>query len=150
MIVYPDTSFLCALYRLQDNSALAVRYRDSLEEPVSVTSIVLYEFRQSVRLQIFLHRNDAAKGYGERDGLEMLAKLENHLEAGILRVMAIDWARVANRAETLSALHTLHGGYGGFDVLHVATAVELSSEIFLTFDLRQARLARKAGLKVRP
>jgi hypothetical protein len=36
------------------------------------------------------------------------------------------------------------------DILHVAIALELRAGIFFTFDRRQSRLARRAGMIVRP
>ena len=58
MIAYPDTSFLCALYREQDNSERALTYRDTMSEPLHVTRLLLWEFRQSVRFQAFRHSNN--------------------------------------------------------------------------------------------
>jgi hypothetical protein len=37
-----------------------------------------------------------------------------------------------------------------FDLLHVGLAVTLGATDFLTFDARQATLAKAAGLKVKP
>ena len=61
---YPDTSFLCALYRLQANSSEAAAYFATMPGPLEVTTLLLYEFRQAVRFQIRLHRHDAARGLG--------------------------------------------------------------------------------------
>ena len=36
------------------------------------------------------------------------------------------------------------------DLLHVAIALECGAQIFLSFDKRQRRLAKAAGLKVKP
>ena len=121
-----------------------------MDEPIAVTSLVLFEFRQSVRLQTFLHRNDATRGYGDLEGSKMLAKLSENLGAGLLRIASVDLANVFAVAESLSGSHTSGGGYGSFDILHVATAIELRADYFLTFDGRQAVLAKAAGLKVRP
>ena len=51
-------------------------------------------------------------------------------------------------AERLSAAHTRKGGHRTLDVLHVATAMHLKAEIFLTLDGGQATLAKAVGLKV--
>ena len=55
MTAYPDTSFLCALYRQQDNSREAAAHFKGMTEALHVTSLLLYEFRQSLRLQVWLH-----------------------------------------------------------------------------------------------
>ena len=49
MNAFPDTSFLFALYRPQDNSPVARKYYGTMTEPVHVSGLLLYEFRQSVR-----------------------------------------------------------------------------------------------------
>lgn len=150
MTAYPDTSFLCALYRRQDNTVQALALRAKIPEALPVTSLVLFEFRQSVRFQTWLHRQDAAKGYGEREGTKMLADLQSDLDAGLVEIIPADWAKVHSRAEQLSAQHTGKTGRRAFDILHVATAVELEAKHFLTFDGGQSALAKAVGLKVKP
>ena len=58
MKAFPDTSFLCSLYRLQEFSPRAIAQMALLEKPLLVSTLLLFEFRQSVRLQIFLHTKD--------------------------------------------------------------------------------------------
>ena len=147
---YPDTSFLCAIYREQDNSSQADAFFKTLAEPLSVTALVLYEFRQSVRWQTFLHRNDPSKGYGDKEGAQMLADLQSDLSSGLLQIAPVDWAKTISVAEHLSAQHTSKGGHRAFDILHVATALELKAKEFLTFDAQQSALAKAVGLKVKP
>ncbi|MEO6785559.1 MAG: hypothetical protein ABI318_05440, partial [Chthoniobacteraceae bacterium] len=106
MTAYPDTSFLCALYREQDNSKTADAHRMAMMGILPVTSLVLFEFRQSVRFQTWLHRQDAAKGYGDREGAKMLADLRSDLDSGLVEIIPADWAKVHSRAEQLSAQHT--------------------------------------------
>jgi predicted nucleic acid-binding protein len=150
VIAFPETSFLCALYRRQDNTETALTTRAAMKEPLHVSSLVLFEFRQSVRWQTWLHRKDAAKGYGEREGAKMLADLQSDMDAGLVQIVPVDWAKVHSTAERLSAQHTGKGGHRGFDILHVATALELDAKVFLTFDTRQSALAKAMGLKARP
>jgi predicted nucleic acid-binding protein len=52
-------------------------------------------------------------------------------------------------AERLSASHSEKLGTRSLDVLHVAAAVVLGAKEFHTFDTRQAKLAKAAGLKVK-
>ncbi len=80
----------------------------------------------------------------------MLADFQTDLERGLVRVVPVDWLGVINRAEQLSAQRTGKSGSRAFDILHVATALELGVEEFLTFDVRQGALARALGLQVRP
>ena len=150
MTCYPDTSFLCALYREQANSKTADAHRKAMTGILPVTSLVLFEFRQSVRFQTWLHQKDASKGYGGVAGAKMLADLQSDLDAGLVEILPVDWAKVHSRAEQLSAQHTGKAGYRAFDILHVATALELEAKQFLTFDSGQSALAKAVGLKVKP
>lgn len=63
MRCFTDTSFLCALYREQDNSERADAFMGRLKGEVVVSSQVLWEFRQSARFQVFRHQNDKSKGF---------------------------------------------------------------------------------------
>jgi hypothetical protein len=55
---------------------------------------------------------------------------------------------VVAQAATLSTKHTERVGARAIDLLHVAGALTLGSELFLTTDGRQAQLAKAEGLKV--
>ena len=68
MIAFPDTSFLCAFYRRQDNSAPAAAYFKAMSEALHVSGLLLYEFRQRMRFQVWLHARDKNKGYPRADG----------------------------------------------------------------------------------
>lgn len=150
MIGYPDTSFLCALYVAQTTSAAAIGHYQRMKEQLQVSSLLLGEFRQSVRFQIFRHSRDATQGYARKTGLEVLAKLQANLDAGALVVVAAEWADVINIAERISAQRTIGGGHRFLDLLHVATALHLGAAEFLSFDANQRKLAAAEGLVVKP
>ncbi|MBN8709877.1 MAG: hypothetical protein BGO12_04535 [Verrucomicrobia bacterium 61-8] len=152
MNTFADTSLLCALYREQDNSRQADQLMQRESAPVHVSSLVLFEFRQSVRLQAFRFSRGRTQGYSKTEAHRMLETLQaNIIAAGRLVISPVDdWARVYSIAEELSAQFTMQAGHRSFDVLHVATALHLGAGHFLTFDVRQATLAKAAGLRVKP
>jgi predicted nucleic acid-binding protein len=150
MTAFPDTSFLCAFYRRQDNSAAAAAHFKAMPEALHVSGLLLYEFRQSVRFQVWLHGRDKNKGYPETDCDHALADLQTDLDTGTVVVVTADWADVYRLAETLSKRHTMAGGHRSLDVLHVATALHLGAKEFLTFDANQRKLATAEKLKVKP
>ena len=150
MIAFPDTSFLCALYRRQDNSPQAAVYFKTVPEALHVSGLLLYEFRQSVRFQVWLHARDKTKGYPPADCDRALADLQTDLDTGALVVATADWPDVHRLAETISKRHTIAGGHRSMDVLHVATALHLGAREFLTFDTNQRKLAAAEKLKVKP
>lgn len=144
---FPDTSFLFAVFREQANSAVADAWMDRRIEPVPLSSLVIFEFRQSVRLQARLFAQDRTKGFGqgEADALQVL--LTRDLESGLFVQAAVDWPAVHHVAELLSTQHTRELGCRFADILHVATALHLGARRFLTFDPVQRRLARAAKLE---
>ncbi len=148
MIAYPDTSFLCAMYRQQDNSRLAANYFAGMPEPLHLASPLLFEFRQATRWQVFLHSHNSAKGFDRSTAVAALGKLQANIATGAVVVVPIDWADVASIAERLSSQYTWTEGHRGFDVLHVATALHLGVAHFLTFDDNQKKLAEAEGLAV--
>jgi len=148
MKCFPDTSFLCALYRTQVNSTQADRYMDGMNGTLGVSSLLVLEFRQSVRLQIRMHLNDRSKGFSQMEGQQMLNDLQVDLNAGLLTITPVDWSAVHQRAQALSSAHTLAAGHRLVDILHVATALHLGISGFLTFDGNQKMLAEAEGLIV--
>jgi predicted nucleic acid-binding protein len=148
MNAYPDTSFVCAMYREQDNSKRADAFNDQLRGALPVSTFLLLEFRQSVRFQARLFEKDRSKGFSKAEGAAMLRALQSDLADGILEMVAPDWADVHRIAEELSAKHTESGGHRLADILHVATAVHFGAEKFLTFDANQKKLAEAEGMVV--
>lgn len=147
MTDYPDTSFLCAIYREQDNSMEADAYRDRMSEPLRVSTLLEFEFRQSIRLQVWLHSQDKKKGYSQTEADQMLADWESDIAAGHIEIIPTDADAVLRMAEHLSEKHTSLTGNRTLDILHIATAKHLSAKTFLSFDGRQKKLAKAAGLK---
>jgi predicted nucleic acid-binding protein len=150
VIAYPDTSFLCALYVRQSTSVAAISHYQGMKEPLCVSALLLGEFRQSVRFQIFRHSKDSTQGYPRKTGLEALATLQSNIDAGALLVIPAEWADVLSIAERISAKHTMAGGHRFVDILHVATALNMGANQFLSFDSNQRRLATSEGLIVKP
>lgn len=148
MNAYPDTSVLCASYREQENSARADAWLRELPGPLPVSSLLLLEFRQSIRFQMRLFANDRGKGFSKTEGTAVLRALQSDLSNGVLEMVAPDWADVHRIAEELSGKHTEARGHRFADILHVATAIHLGAETFLTFDQNQKRLAEAEGMRV--
>lgn len=145
---FPDTSFLCSLYRRQVHSPLAITYMQAVNDPLPVSSFLLLEFRQSIRFHNRLFSLDRNKGFSPAEGSRMLRDLQSDLASGVLHVVTVDWADVHRIAEELSHKHTAQGGHRLADILHVATALHLGSPDFLTFDANQKKLAEAEGMTV--
>jgi predicted nucleic acid-binding protein len=150
MSVFADTSFLCAVHREQDNSYLADAWIAQWRQPVFVSTLVLFEFRQSVHFQTWLHSQNRSKGFSVREGKGMLANLEHNLAVGSFEIAPVDWTAVHALAEQVAVRHTAANGYRGFDILHVSTARHLMVAEFLSFDRNQRKLANAEGLREAP
>ena len=141
-----DTSFLCALYRKQDNSTRALAFRAGMPGPLSVSRLLLWEFRQSTRFQAFRHRHKPSLGFPIHEAEKMISDLKEDLDAGQVVVAELDVPNILTLAERISKTRTFLGGHRSFDVLHVAAAIEMDADIFLSFDANQNALAASEGL----
>lgn len=116
----------------------------ALQGPLPLTSLGKFELTNAIRLAVFRRVLDPRKAKAD------LQALEADLANGVFTRTACDWAQVHAKAEQLSSLHTIAGGQRGMDILHVASALILGVSEFCTFDQRQAELAGKTGLRVKP
>ena len=76
------------------------------------------------------------------------ADLDADLRDRSLTLVDLLWRRALDLAAELSRQHTPTVGARALDVLHVASAVTLGKTTFVTYDERQAALARATGLRV--
>jgi uncharacterized protein len=139
---YVDTGVLCSLYAPDAHTRRAVAYMRRQTSAVPLTWLHQLELRNALRLRVFRREITAAQ---REASLNMLL---GDLAAGVLTAVSPAMADVVAEAERLSALHSEKLGTRSLDILHVASALVLGSTAFITFDRRQAALARAAGLKV--
>ena len=140
---YADTGFLCSLYTKDANTPKVLSIMSRQTAPLAFTWIHQLELRNALRLRVFRKKITIA----QRD-----ASLNLHLADladGILQHASPQIADVMIEAERLSALFSEKFGTRSLDILHVAAALVLGAPVFLTFDKRQASLAKAAGLKVK-
>jgi predicted nucleic acid-binding protein len=147
-MIYPDTSFLCALYVPQSTSPRAISFIGGLRNPLESSSLLFFEFRQSIQFQVFRHSKDRNQGYPLNVAQAVMAALQSDVKAGLFRHAAVDWADVHQIAERLALQYTVKGGHRSLDILHIATALHLGVTAFLSFDVNQKKLAEAEGLAV--
>jgi predicted nucleic acid-binding protein len=148
VIAYPDTSFLYAFYLKQSNSPAAAAIADTFREPLQLTDLLRYEFRQSLRFQVRRRAANSREGITIPDAQRALSQLELDLSNGIAVMVSCSSSDLLDRAERLSAKYTIKGGHRSMDILHVATALVLDAKEFLTFNSNQRRLAQNEGIVV--
>ena len=143
MIVYCDSTFVIGLYVAIDTHSLAaLKQWERLGCPqLLFTPLPRLEVRNAVRQFEF---TSDLKAHQVK---EVFRNLEQDLADGTLVHENLDWTNTLRQAEQIGSTHTRTTGVRAMDLLHVAAAVELSADMFLTFDERQFRTAKAAGLK---
>lgn len=139
---FADTSFVVSYLTPDANSQTAEGLLLRLKNQVLVTAWARFEFENAIALRHF--RGEAS----EEDVHAWLAGCDTELAEGVLEEAPFDFPAVLARTRKLTAMHTHALGTRAFDVFHVAAALELGATRFLTFDQRQASLARAAGFTV--
>ena len=139
---YVDTSVLVKSYVFESRSEEAVELLDRLKAPVPLSPLLRLEFTNALHLKRF--REELTDSELER----FLQAFEEDIQTGIVRPSRLDSASVFATGVDLSRRWSAGLGSRCLDILHVATAVDLELEIFVTFDQRQGALAREVGLTV--
>ena len=142
MVIACDPSFLFSLYGSDAHSLKAVAWAAQNTRALLLNSLTHFEFGNAVRFSEF--RNAIPFGAAA----QYWAGFESAIAQGRLIIATSNLADVLDEARRISATRTLTGGYRGFDVLHVASAVKMKATHFLTFDGNQKKLAEAEGLVV--
>jgi predicted nucleic acid-binding protein len=141
---YFDSAVLIKLYVAEPNSAEAARWVQKYKSLLVFTPLQELEVRNAIRLKA------ARKEITDDELRKALRHIKADFDAGFLERPALDWPQVWQKAEELSARYGRESHSRPLDTLHVAMACCLGLGDFVTFDLRQAALAKKAGLRVKP
>jgi predicted nucleic acid-binding protein len=141
MVISCDTSFLFSVYGNDGNTHRAHAYLKKTGHPITVSVLNGFELANALRLAEF--RKLITQGHAEL----LLGEYSRDLEHGRILEYPCNLAALFTQAYRISAEHTLREGHRGFDILHVATALEIGATDFLTFDRMQAKLAKAVNLK---
>lgn len=139
---YVDPSALRSLYVHDHRSRAFCAWRARTRGALPVTLFGRAELVNSIGLAVF--RRDITKDVGHA----ALADLDEDLRAGRLFLADLLWRAALERSIALSRTETPALGTRTLDVLHVASALVLECRRFVTYDERQASLARKMKLRV--
>lgn len=152
MRAYADSSFLLRLVTGESGTEEAVaEYRHLDRPPLFYLPLHALEVENAIHQRAFHERR--SRPSGERAQIRRardaaLARLERYRQRGAFLEVALDMDPALDRARELSAAHTDRLGARAIDLLHVACALMLESEVFLTFDERQSELAKAERLPV--
>jgi predicted nucleic acid-binding protein len=139
--IYADTSFLVSLYSPDANSVAAARTIQASSGDRFVSVFGELEVVNAMRLRVF--RKEISNAQAQAS----LKDFEKDLRAGVFQLRPLP-EQVFERSRQLSGLTTPKLGTRTADLLHVATALELSADYLYTFDRQQRKLAQSLRLKL--
>ena len=152
MRAYADSSFILRLITAEAESEDAMaEYRRLDYPPLFFLPLHALEVRNAILQRAFHQRRSITSGgrqHVARERDAAFTRLQHYLTRRVLLDVTLDMDTAIARAAKLSTAHTERQGARAIDLLHVAGALTLESELFLTTDTRQAQLAKAEGLKV--
>ena len=152
MRAYADSSFILRLVTGEADSPQAIAEYRRLDSPkLFYLPLHALEVRNAILQRAFHQRRSIPsheRQHVSRERDAALARLEHLVARGALLDVMLDMDVSIAHAAKLATAHTERLGARAIDLLHVANALTLESELFLTTDARQAQLAKAEGLKV--
>jgi predicted nucleic acid-binding protein len=152
MRTYADSSFLVKLLAREAGSDAAVAEYRRLRLPrLFYVPLHALEVENAIRQKAFYQRCSLPSGeraHVSREENAALARLQRMLDRRLLIEVAADWEEAVTEARRISEKRTESTGARSLDLLHVAFALALNCELFLTTDHCQAEIAKAEGMKV--
>jgi predicted nucleic acid-binding protein len=139
--IYADTSFLVSLYSPDANSLAAARTMQASSGDRFVSVFGELEVMNAMGLRVFRKEISAMQAQSS------LNDFEKDLRARVFQLRPLP-EQAFERARQLSRQTTPKLGTSTADLLHVATALELSADYLYTFDQQQRKLAQSVRLKL--
>ncbi len=140
-MIYLDTSAFLKLYVREADSELVQDLVTRQMEPLPVWEFQQLEIYNAMQLKVFWNE------ISPDDARRLLDLFDQRMRRGQYFCPHIDRAELMMTFRSLTKL-TPETGCRTMDILHVACAMQISPESFISFDQRQLNLARKAKLNV--
>ena len=141
---YADSSFLLSLHRADSCHHAANTFLARNALTLAFTPLHRVEVRNALR------NATAAGDMTKAECATAFRQIDEDLRDGLLVHAQVHWTETFRRADQLSEKHAAVDGQRTIDLLHVALALECGAKTFLSFDKRQRKLAKAAGLTVKP
>lgn len=141
-MLYLDTSVIVKLYIKEEHSLDISNWLKENNEAIPLTNFHDLEFNNAINQKQFRSEITGA------EARLILSRFYDHEVKGIFYRPQLDWTDIFECAIHLSKRYTGSTGSRSLDILHVASALSIKADRFLTFDDRQSRLASLAGLKI--
>lgn len=155
MNLYADTNFLARMYLAQfasdDTDGMLEEVRDGRTGRLPLTWLLQIEVTAAWELYVFFGKQPQHPRVTAEQAAAAHADFRDDVRQGLIYQTAdISTNRLVRAAEDLALRHTAKHGFRTYDLIHVASALELKCAEFWTFDQRTQRLAEKEGLRVPP
>lgn len=144
MNAYADTGFVVSLYKAETTSAAAAATMGQLQAPVWLSPLGELELHNAFQLAVFRGEIDTASALRKK---QLFAE---DLAKGVFVILPVPAATLYSKAIELAERHSANLGSRSLDLMHVAAALILKADLFLSFDERQRNVAEKEEMKVRP
>ena len=141
MILYLDTSAFIKLYIRESGSVKVNEMIAANSEPLVIWDLHRIEFYNALKLKVF--RDELTS----EDADLLIRYFQTRNKEGIYYTPKLDRKDHVELCLELTAFST-EIGCRSLDIMHVAAARLFETDRFVTFDERQAVLAKKAGLSV--
>lgn len=140
-MIYLDTSALLKLYVWEPGSDTVQRLISQQDDPLPIWEIQEMELTNGLRLKVFW------KEISEEQADEQLGFFADRKRRGLYFTPELSRSALMESFRNLSR-HNSKLGCRTMDILHVACALNMEADQFVSFDKRQLELAGKAGLSV--
>lgn len=141
-MLYVDTSAIVKLYVREDYSQNVSAWLRENDQAIPWTAFHELEFTNAVHLKEF--REEITS----KQSRLIKTSFTEHEERGVYFRPELAWAEAFGRAIDLTTQYTARTGARSLDILHVASALLLGADTFLTFDERQSQLAARERLRI--
>ena len=142
MTIYFDSSVITKWYLPEEDSGTALRLRNKYRPPAPLTPLHKIELVTAWSAKVFRGEISEVVLSGAQADLEM------DIQRGVWLPAGHDLANVFQSATGLSRRYTPLIGARTLDILHVALALALRAEAFVTNDERQGQFAEAVGLNL--
>lgn len=144
MTAYADTGFVVSLYKAETTSLAAATMMARLQAPVWLSQLGGLELHNAFQLSVFRGEIAAAAALRKK---QLFAE---DLAKGIFTILPVPAATLYQKTIELAERHSATLGTRSLDLMHVAAALILTADLFLSFDDRQRKAAEAEGMKVGP
>ncbi len=153
MKIYADTNFIARMYLPQfasdDTDGLVDMVQQGRLARIPITWLHEIEVTSAWELYVFFGKQPQHPRVTAEQAAAAHADFRDDVRAGLIyEPSAVNTSRLVRAAEELTLRHTAKLGFRTYDIIHVATALELGCAEFWTFDQRAISMAEKEGLRV--